>query len=137
MSPRPLPLPAPLPAWPRSARVRGLALLVAFCAVTGAGAVQAAGLGFMSKGPMAHFNEADMKLLDQALDRALAAAETGTAIDWSNAATGASGAITPLRAFEQGGRPCREVKVVNRHRQLESSGVYTLCRSEGRWTLAQ
>ena len=78
-----------------------------------------------------------MRLLNQALDRALAAPETGTAVEWSNAATGAGGAITPLRAFDQSGRPCREVKVVNRHRQLESSGVYTLCRSEGLWKLAQ
>ena len=112
-------------------------LLAVTCAAACVGAVQAAGLGFMSKGPMAHFNEADMKLLNQALDRALAATDTGTAVEWSNAATGASGAITPLRAFDIGGRPCREVKAVNRHRQLESSGVYTLCRGEGRWTLAQ
>ena len=119
------------------ARVARRAVLAATCVVACVGAAQAAGLGFMSKGPMAHFNEADMRLLNQALDRALAAPETSTAVEWSNAATGAGGAITPLRAFDQTGRPCREVKVVNRHRQLESSGVYTLCRSEGRWKLAQ
>lgn len=121
----------------QAARLSRRAVLAVTCAVASVGAVQAAGLGFMSKGPMAHFNEADMRLLNQALDRALAAPETGTAVEWSNAATGASGAITPLRAFDNGGRPCREVKAVNRHRQLESSGVYTLCRSEGRWKLAQ
>ena len=110
-------------------------VLVAVAAVTSV--AQAAGLGFMSKGPMSHFTEADMKLLNQALDRALAAPEMGAAVEWANPATSAGGAITPLRAFEEKGRPCREVKAVNRHRQLESSGVYTLCRSDGRWKLAQ
>lgn len=122
------------------ARWRRCAARAAACgfAVLGAiGGAQAAGLGFMSKGPMAHFNEADMKLLNQALDKALAAPETGTAVEWSNPATGAGGAITSLRAFEAKGQPCREVKAVNRHRQLESSGVYTLCRRDGRWKLAQ
>ena len=66
-------------------------------AVLGAiGGAQAAGLGFMSKGPMAHFSEADMKLLNQALDKALAAPETGTPVEWSNPATSAGGAMVVI-----------------------------------------
>ncbi len=41
------------------------------------------------------------------------------------------------RAFEHMGRHCRDLRVVNRHRRLESSGVYTMCREDGQWKLAQ
>jgi surface antigen len=98
------------------------------------GTAASAGLGFMSKGPMAKFNEADMKLLEGALAQAREAKETGTPVEWANEKSGASGSVTPLRIFEEGGQPCRDLKVFNRHKQLEASGVYTMCRQkDGRW----
>lgn len=103
-----------------------------------AGASAAAGLGFMSKGPMAKFNEADMKLLNAALDQARNAKEPGTPVAWANEKTGSSGEVTPVRLFDEGGRPCRDLKVVNRHKQLEASGVYTMCQQkDGRWVSKQ
>lgn len=99
--------------------------------------VAASGLGFLSRGPMSRFNDADMKLLNEALGQALKAPQAGITIDWANDKSGASGSVTPQRLFEDKGVPCRELKVVNRHRQLEASGVYTLCRRDGRWKLAQ
>jgi surface antigen len=111
--------------------VTALALLVA-------GSVFAAGLGFMSKGPMARFNAADMTLFNDALARAQAAPQPGTAIDWANEKTGSAGSVTPLRLFEDGGLPCRELKIVNRHQTMEESGVYTMCRQQdGRWMFRQ
>lgn len=108
------------------------------CAATlllAAGTASAAGLGFMSKGPMAKFNEADIKLLEGALAKAREAKETGTPVEWANEKTGASGSVTPLKIFDEAGRPCRDLKVVNRHKQLEASGMYTMCRQQnGRWT---
>jgi surface antigen len=95
----------------------------------------AANLGFLARGPMARFNDADMQKLRAAVGEALEAKETGTEVGWSNEKTGASGEITPLRIFDSKKRPCRELKVVNRHKQLQASGVYTLCRQDGRWRL--
>ena len=119
--------------WGRRTLLLGGGVLLAAMAAP----VAASGLGFLSRGPMSRFNDADMKLLNGALGQALQAPAAGTTVDWLNEKSGASGSITPQRLFENGGVPCRELKIVNRHRQLESSGVYTLCRREGRWKLAQ
>jgi surface antigen len=109
---------------------------IALCLTVGT--VAAAGLGFMSKGPMAKFNDADMKLLNGALEQARSAKEPGTPVEWANEKTGSSGAVTPVRLFEEDGRPCRELKVLNRHKQLESSGIYTMCQQkDGRWQWKQ
>lgn len=97
----------------------------------------AAGLGFIGQGPMARFNQADMKLFNGALDQALKAPQPGTPVAWANERTSASGTVTPERLFEDKGQPCRELRIVNRHRQLEASGVFTMCRGEGGWKLAQ
>jgi hypothetical protein len=82
------------------------------------GAAAQVGLGFLAETPMARFNGDDLRMMNGAIEKALAAAETGTA----------------QRAFEHAGRPCRDLRVVNRHRRLENSGVYTVCRDNGQWT---
>ena len=92
------------------------------------------GIGFLSETPMSRFNEDDVKLMTGAIDKSLAAAEIGTTVRWANEATSSSGEVTAQRAFEHMGRPCRDLRVVNRHRRLENSGVYTMCRDNGRWT---
>lgn len=103
-------------------------------AAMAAGAASAAGFGFLAETPMARFNGDDMRMMNEAVERALAASELGARIAWANDATRSSGEVTPLRAFERQGRPCRELRVVNRHRSLENSGVYTMCRDDGGWT---
>jgi surface antigen len=95
------------------------------------------GIGFLAETPMSRFNEADLKLMNGAIERALSAAEIGTTVRWANEATPSSGEVTAERAFEHMGRPCRDLRVVNRHRRLENSGVYTVCREGGQWKLAQ
>jgi surface antigen len=119
--------------------VRRRALLLGVSVLLGAmsAPVAASGLNFLARGPMSRFNEADMKLLNGALSQALKAPEAGTPVEWANEKSAASGSVTLQRLFDRAGVPCRELKIVNRHRQLESSGVYTLCRRDGRWKLAQ
>lgn len=97
----------------------------------------AAGLGFLAESPLARFNEDDLKLMNAAMEKALTATELGMRTSWVNDKTGSSGEVTPQRAFESRGRPCRELRVVNRHRALEASGVYTMCREDGRWNPEQ
>lgn len=110
--------------------------LLAGCLLAVAGA-QASNLSFLGRGPIAKFNEADLDLLRGALGRALASDRMDAAQVWRNPATGASGEITPLHAFEHSGRPCRELRVVNRHPGVSSDGRYTLCRDAGRWRLSR
>lgn len=120
----------------RVAAVLAAALLMAAAWLT-ANPAQAAGLSFMARGPMANFNDADMKLFTGAVGQALTAPKAGSEVRWANEQTGASGEITPQRLYERGGLPCRDLKVVTRHRATESSGVYPMCRRDGRWVLAR
>jgi surface antigen len=115
-------------------RLHGWILAGAWLACGGAAAQ--VGLGFLAETPMARFNDDDIRLMNGAIDKALAAVELGTPVRWANEATSSSGEVTAERAFERMGRPCRDLRVVNRHRRLENSGVYTLCREDGQWKLA-
>jgi surface antigen len=108
--------------------------LVAAALVVAGGTALAAGLGFLADSPVSRFNEEDLRLMNGAVDRALASAELGMPLRWANSVTSSSGEVTPQRAFDRGGRPCRELKVVNRHRALEDSGIYVLCRDGESWT---
>ena len=101
------------------------------------GAAAQVGLGFLAETPMARFNGDDIRMMNGAIEKALATAEIGTTVRWANEATSSSGEVTAQRAFESSGRPCRDLRVVNRHRRLENSGVYTMCRDNGQWKLAQ
>jgi len=114
-----------------------LGFTVAAGLLTGSGMAAAAGFGFLAETPMGRFNADDLKLMNGAIDQALAAAEPGTPVRWANEQTASSGEVTLQRAFENSGRPCRDLRVVNRHRRLEAAGVYTMCREDGQWTLAQ
>lgn len=96
----------------------------------------ASGLSFLGRDAIARFNEQDLDLMRGALGRALRSSDFDRTQPWSNPATGAGGEITPLRAFERGNRPCRELRVKSWHQRVTSEGVYVLCRRDGRWTLA-
>jgi surface antigen len=111
--------------------------LLAAAVLGGSGAAAAAGYGFLAESPMGRFNEDDLKLMNGAIAEALAAKAIGTPVRWANDRTRSSGEVTPARSFESQGRPCRDLRVVNRHRTLEASGLYTLCRDNGDWKLAQ
>lgn len=113
----------------------GLAIAIVLLTAPSAGA--AAGFGFLADSPIGKFNGDDLKLMNGAIDKALAGSELGVRTSWVNEKTGSSGEVTPQRAFERGGRACQDVKIVNRHKMLEASGVYTMCREDGQWKLAQ
>jgi surface antigen len=116
---------------------RGFLGLAVAAGLLAGGAAMAAGLGFLAETPISRFDKDDLKLMNGAVDRALTTAEVGTPVRWANDRTSSSGEVTAQREFQHAGRPCRELKVVNRHRRLEASGVYTLCREDGQWKLSQ
>lgn len=116
-------------------RLHGWVLAWALLACGGAAAQ--VGIGFLAETPLSRFNEDDVRLMNGAIAKALAAAEIGTTVRWANEATPSSGEVTAQRAFEHMGRACRDLRVINRHRRLEASGIYTLCREDGQWKPAQ
>lgn len=93
-------------------------------AAMAAGAASAAGFGFLAETPMARFNGDDMRMMNEAVERALAASELGARIAWANDATRSSGEVTPLRAFERQEPPSvageqRRLHHVPRRRRLD------------------
>ncbi len=117
--------------------IRSFNMVLAIACLAVAGHTAAAGFGFLARGTMTRFSETDMKLFEEALGKALAAEKTGVPVEWKNGQTGASGVITPRRIFRKASTPCSEVRIVNRHRTREDSGVYSFCQQDGRWSLAQ
>jgi surface antigen len=112
-------------------------LVVVTVLLAGSGVAAAVSLGFLADTPIRRFDADDLKLMNEAVEKALSASATGTPVHWANERTSSSGEVTAERAFENSGRPCRDLRVVNRHRKLEASGIYTMCREDGQWKLAQ
>jgi len=93
---------------------------------------------FLNQAPIRYFNDADLKLLSGAVDRALDKAKQGEKIDWSNAQTGTSGSITPIRSFVRDGDECRRLEVVNRSKKAtrgSASSEVDFCKVEGSWKI--
>jgi surface antigen len=111
-------------------RLQALAALLLF-----AGNAAAAGFGFLADTPLSRFNDDDMRRMNGAIEKALTAGDPRAVERWRNDQTGSSGEVSTQRAFENEGRPCRDLRVVNRHRNLENAGIYTLCRDGGSWRL--
>ncbi len=113
---------------------------MALCAAAlllAAGSVSASNLNFLGRGPLSRYNDADMDLLRGALGQALTSDKMDVPFEFSNPRTRASGVLTPVRALEQDGAPCREVRAQLRHPQVApSDGIFLLCKREGRWKLA-
>ncbi len=111
--------------------------LCAAALLLAAGTVSASNLNFLGRGPLSRYNDADMELLRGALGKALTSDKMDVPFEFSNPRTRASGVLTPVRALEQDGAPCREVRAQLRHPQVApSDGIFLLCKREGRWKLA-
>lgn len=117
--------------------VSGLRRRVALTAalLLAAGGAAAANFGFLADTPVGRFNDDDLRLMNAAIERALAAGDPRAVERWSNDKTSSSGEVATLRAFTHDGQTCRDLRVINRHRRLENSGIYTMCRAGGGWRL--
>jgi len=101
------------------------------------GSAHASNLNFLGRGPLSRYNDADMELLRGALGKALTSDKMDVPFEFSNPRTRASGVLTPIRALERDGAPCREVRAQLRHPQATASdGIFLLCKRDGRWKVA-
>ena len=118
-----------------AARATAVLLIALALGLAAAAAHAQSSLGFLGRSTIAHFNERDFDLARGALGRALTSEKMDVAYAWRNPDTRAGGEITPLRAFEHDGKPCRELRIVSFHPKSRSQGVYALCRQNNRWVV--
>jgi surface antigen len=112
-------------------------LVTAALMLLGAASAQAFNLGFLGDSVMQRFTAQDAQLMSAAMDRALITPEEGSAQEWHNPESGASGSITLRRIYEQGGKPCRRLHTQTTAQAVTSQGIYDLCQEpNGAWTFA-
>ena len=92
--------------------------------------------GTFQNAVLANFNSQDMTLMQAALDATLHDPKDGTAREWKNADTAASGAISALKSYSSGTTACRDLSVLNRYKMQQSKVVYKFCQdAKGAWKL--
>lgn len=93
--------------------------------------------GLYQNAVVARFDPQDMALMRAAVDAALRDPKDGSAHEWKNAKTSASGAVTSGKATTVGRAACREVSVLNRFKNDQGEAVYKFCQNPaGAWKLA-
>ena len=100
-----------------------LALLVAAFPLASQGS-----WAWLSGSAISAFEDTDWTLLQETTRAAFDGADDGERRDWTNAATGNSGAVKPLLSFSAGGRQCRRLAFLALTRK-NGRGVatHTLC----------
>jgi len=80
----------------------------------------------------------DRAAMSDATQTALEDKATGEGLNWTNPESGHRGTVTPLRTFEDDGRPCREYQQTVTIEGTTLTGVGTACREEdGQWTTTE
>jgi len=89
-------------------------------------------LGWLHDAPAASFSKADIKLLVDALHKALDSPTDGTAVTWENPAAGNGGSITPGKD-PKGRAGCRLAHIQNRHVATQLTTDIVFCKKGGEW----
>ena len=114
------------------------AAIFAFAAISAPALVCGLDLAFLDQAPIRFFNDADLKLLSDAADRALGSAKDGETVAWSNERTGNSGTLTPTRSFSWDGHDCRQLEIVNLAEQATRGAATSrmdFCKIDGVWKI--
>lgn len=78
----------------------------------------------------------DLRLMQQATQRALEKSKIGEGSNWSNPETGHLGTVTPLRTDESGAQPCRDYQVTLTIGGRTEFAYESACRlPDGQWRL--
>jgi surface antigen len=118
--------------------MQSVARLVMLGCLLVATAADAQYLNLLATTPLSQFNEADNKLFQAAIDKALADGRDGVAIAWQNERTPAAGAVTPQKTYVADGLKCRDLLIANSYKTLKGEAVHTFCQdSAGQWKLRQ
>lgn len=105
-------------------------------AVVGISDAQARGADFLDT-PVARFNNEDLSLMKAKVRQALTAGPGGATLQWTNAATKASGNVTPLERHVWNQMQCQSLRIANTWSGQTAEGVYRFCeQGTDRWKLA-
>jgi surface antigen len=86
--------------------------------------------------PAQFYTDEDYALFDGALKQALNELGPQGAAQWENPRTGAGGTVTVREQFEQGGAPCKRLRLESHARNRRGDTTMTFCRhNDGRWVL--
>ena len=91
--------------------------------------------GLFKDSPAEKFNDEDMRLFNQAADKALNQAAPGETVRWENPASQNRGEMQVLKVFPWKAQPCRQVRVRNQAGDRKSSNALNVCRVSDKWRL--
>lgn len=99
---------------------------------------QAATLDFLENTALSFLKQADMELQRDAALRALENGDPRSTQEWKNAASGYSGRVQGLGAFNSDdGLACRKLKIWTQAEGVESEFVFPFCKdASGEWFIA-
>jgi len=92
---------------------------------------------FAKDSAIAAMTDEDFRIAGAVMREALEEGQDGRVYEWKNAATSASGTITPLAAFERAGMHCRGVKFTIKAAKRSSASAWNLCKTPGGWKVAE
>lgn len=89
-------------------------------------------LAWLRDAPAASFSKADIKLMLDALHKALDSPDDGTAVSWENPGAVNGGSITPGKD-PKGRAGCRLAHIQNRHMATQLTTDIVFCKKGGEW----
>ena len=92
--------------------------------------VQAQNINFLSRGPVAHMDEADKTILREAIGDALNNHADGESVEWINPETESGGTIMLVDTHEDYGTTCRSIRTRSRAAGRSGGGDFRLCKAE-------
>jgi len=87
-------------------------------------------INFLYRGPVAYLDDADRQILERTFGEALADADDGETVVWSNPDSGNHGSIELLDTHEDYGTICRTVRTQISASGREGGGTYRLCLAD-------
>ena len=103
-----------------------LAALIAVCASSWA----AESMYWQSNAPVGKMKEEEGDVPHRLVGK------DGKTFNWENPATGASGSVTPRKAFQRNGTTCRKAKFFVSAGGLKNDSRWTLCKVPEGWKVA-
>ena len=96
----------------------------------------ASNLNFLKDSPISSFDNTDTKLMTKTMYEALNTLKDGDKLAWKNDKTGNSGLSSPTKSYEEHGKTCRSLRMVNRSKKAVSESVHEFCKgTNNKWEL--
>src|SRR5215203_5667831 len=91
---------------------------------------------FLANGALAHVTKADIAIARPAIRAALDSGDDGYTYTWSNPATGASGTVTPMKAYKKISMECRRADVTAYAGGVRGGSAWEFCKVGADWKRA-